>query len=130
MVLYQIHLDFPQIAKLSNGRTSQNRVSSMAYEQVALSETLVEGQGIEVIWQGNVIAVFRHGGVLYAIDGICMHQGGPLARGKLCQGTIECPWHGWTYDLKTGNNTATCQPMLSSYRVREQAGKIEIDFGT
>ena len=101
----------------------------MAFEQVAQSESLEEGQGIEVVWQGNIIAIFRHGGKLFAVDGVCMHQGGPLARGKLCQGTIECPWHGWTYDLTTGNNATTCQPMLRTYAVREQAGKIEVDFG-
>ncbi|MFM8571179.1 MAG: Rieske (2Fe-2S) protein [Pirellula sp.] len=101
----------------------------MTFQPVADSDSLVEGQGIEVIWQGNIIAVFRQGGSLYALDGTCMHQGGPLARGKLCQGTIQCPWHGWTYELATGNNTVTSQSMLKTYPVREQAGKIEIDLG-
>lgn len=99
----------------------------MAYQKLADSDSLAEGQGIEVIWQGTILAVFRHGGKLYAIDGICMHQGGPLSRGKLCEGKIQCPWHGWTYDLQTGNNAATCQPMLKTYPVRESEGKIEID---
>jgi nitrite reductase/ring-hydroxylating ferredoxin subunit len=101
----------------------------MAFHEVATSDSLAEGQGIEVVWQGNIIAVFRHSGELYALDGICMHQGGPLARGKLCEGKVQCPWHGWTYDLKSGNNAVTCQSMLRTYRVRELAGKIEIDLG-
>jgi len=101
----------------------------MAFRSVASSDSLVEGQGIEVIWDGNVIAVFRHQGLLYALDGVCMHQGGPLAKGKLCEGKIQCPWHGWTYDLQTGNNVATCQSMLRTYRVREEDGKIEVDLG-
>ncbi|MFN6138688.1 MAG: Rieske (2Fe-2S) protein [Planctomycetota bacterium] len=101
----------------------------MAFRCVASSDSLVEGQGIEVIWDGNVIAVFRHRGLLYALDGVCMHQGGPLAKGKLCEGKIQCPWHGWTYDLQTGNNATTCQAMLRTYRVREEDGKIEVDLG-
>ncbi|MCY3004834.1 MAG: Rieske (2Fe-2S) protein [Planctomycetota bacterium] len=100
----------------------------MAFQEVATSEALVEGQGIEIVWHGNIIALFRYSGGIYALDGICMHQGGPLAKGKLADGTIECPWHGWRYDLITGNNSATCQSMLRSYPVREQDGKIEIDF--
>ncbi len=100
----------------------------MGFHQVADSDSLVEGRGIEVVWQGNIIAVFRHSGGLYAIDGLCAHQGGPLARGKLCEGKVECPWHGWTYDLISGANAATCQPMLRTYPVREQDGKIEIDL--
>ena len=101
----------------------------MAFHEVATSDSLAEGQGIEVVWQGNIIAVFRHSGELYALDGICMHQGGPLARGKLCEGKVQCPWHGWTYDLKSGDNAVTCQSMLKTYPVRELAGKIEIDLG-
>ncbi|MFN5917551.1 MAG: Rieske (2Fe-2S) protein, partial [Planctomycetota bacterium] len=51
------------------------------------------------------------------------------AKGKLCEGKIQCPWHGWTYDLQTGNNATTCQAMLRTYRVREEDGKIEVDLG-
>ena len=47
----------------------------MAWQYVADSESLEEGAGIEVLWEGNIIAVFRHEGVLYAVDGLCMHQG-------------------------------------------------------
>jgi len=100
----------------------------MAWQYVADSESLEEGAGIEVLWEGNIIAVFRHEGMLYAVDGLCMHQGGPLARGKLANGTIQCPWHGWMYDLKTGNNAVTCQRMLRTYQIQEGEGKIEIDF--
>lgn len=100
----------------------------MAWLEVLDSQALKEGAGIEVLHQDNVIAVFRHEGGLYAMDGLCMHQGGPLARGKLANGTIQCPWHGWMYELKTGNNAATCQRMLRTYPVREIDGKIEIDL--
>jgi nitrite reductase (NADH) small subunit len=102
----------------------------MAWLEVLDSHALEEGAGIEVLHQGNVIAVFRHEGRLYAIDGLCMHQGGPLARGKLANGTIQCPWHGWMYELETGNNAATCQRMLRTYPIREIAGRIAIDLET
>lgn len=102
----------------------------MAWLEVLDSQALKEGEGSEVLHHGNVIAVFRHEGRLYAVDGLCMHQGGPLARGKLANGTIQCPWHGWMYELATGNNAVTCQRMLRIYPVREIDGKIEIDLET
>ena len=47
-------------------------------------------------------AVFNVEGVLSALDGICPHQGGPLAAG-LVEGTcVTCPWHGWQFDVRTG----------------------------
>ncbi|MFO0014874.1 MAG: Rieske (2Fe-2S) protein [Planctomycetota bacterium] len=102
----------------------------MAWREVLNSQDVAEGQGIEVLHQGNIIAVFRHRGDLYAIDGLCMHQGGPLARGKVADGTIQCPWHGWMYALATGKNAVTGQPMLRCYPVQEIDGKIAIDLGT
>jgi nitrite reductase/ring-hydroxylating ferredoxin subunit len=100
----------------------------MAWHTVGNSGEVREGDGTEVLWEGNIIAIFRHEGQLYALDGLCMHQGGPLAKGKLANGTVQCPWHGWMYELKNGNNAVTCQRMLRTYPIQESDGKIEIDF--
>jgi len=100
----------------------------MVWKRICASHELVEGKAIEVVFQGEVIAVYRHDHVLYAIDGICMHQGGPLARGRLMNGTVVCPWHGWQYELATGNHAPTCKPMLKTYQIQELDGEIEIDL--
>ena len=102
----------------------------MAWQVVCNSQDLSEGQSVEVVFRGDVIAVFRHEHVLFAIDGICMHQGGPLARGRLENGTIICPWHGWQYELATGNHAPTRKPMLNTYKIQESDGVIEIDLPT
>ena len=100
----------------------------MAWQTVCESNDLDEGQSVEVVFRGDVIAVYRHCNELYAVDGICMHQGGPLARGRLANGTVTCPWHGWQYELATGNHAPTCKPMLKTYKIQESDGKIEIDL--
>ena len=100
----------------------------MVWKKVCSSQNLEEGQSFEVVHRGDVIAIFRHGGLLYAIDGSCVHQGGPLAKGRLVDGTVVCPWHGWQYDLSTGNHSPTCKPMLRTYEIHESDGIIEIDL--
>ncbi|MBU6172680.1 MAG: Rieske (2Fe-2S) protein [Planctomycetes bacterium] len=100
----------------------------MPWKKVCDSQKLMEGEAIELLADGGVIAIFRHQGELFAIDGICMHQGGPLARGKLMDGTVTCPWHGWQYELRTGCNAVTCKPMLKTYEIQESDGIIEIDL--
>ncbi len=100
----------------------------MTWHRVCTSQDLAEGQSVEIVFLGEVIAVYRHQDVLYAIDGICMHQGGPLARGRVVDGTVICPWHGWQYDLATGNHAPTCKPMLKTYKISESDGIIEIDL--
>jgi len=102
----------------------------MAWTKVCESHQLPEGQSMEMVFQGEVIALYRHSGILYAIDGICMHQGGPLARGRVFDGTVVCPWHGWQYELATGNHAPTCKPMLKTYKIQESDRGIEVDLPT
>tara|TARA_Y100000385_G_scaffold196736_1_gene203744 strand:- start:59 stop:412 length:354 start_codon:yes stop_codon:yes gene_type:complete len=96
---------------------------------VNLSEPLVDGQATEVMIKERVIAVFRYEGELFAMDGMCAHQGGPVAEGDVQHGCVTCPWHGWQYELKTGIQTINRQPLQETFQVRENSehvGKIEI----
>ncbi len=74
----------------------------------------------------RVIALFRSEGQLFAMDGMCAHQGGPIAEGQLQHGCVTCPWHGWQYELATGIQTINRQPLQETFEVREIDGKIEL----
>lgn len=70
------------------------------------------GTGLECIVGPRIIALFHVAGAYYALDGICPHQGGPLARGLVQGTTVTCPWHGWQFCVTTGahrNSPAICQ---------------------
>ncbi|MEX0725431.1 MAG: Rieske 2Fe-2S domain-containing protein [Planctomycetaceae bacterium] len=69
----------------------------------SLAELPVE-TGKEVVAENRVVALFRVGESVYALDGICLHAGGPLAKGKVSGNVVTCPWHGWQYDVTSGEN--------------------------
>ncbi|MCA9150635.1 MAG: Rieske 2Fe-2S domain-containing protein [Planctomycetales bacterium] len=72
-------------------------------------------RGLEVIVAGRVVALFRVDGEVFALDGVCPHQGGALGKGQVCNGIVTCPWHGWQFDVKSGENQITrsiCQPRI------------------
>ena len=48
------------------------------------------------------LALYNVHGEFYATDNFCPHKGAPLASGKLCDHVIECDWHGWEFDVRTG----------------------------
>jgi len=48
------------------------------------------------------IAIVRHASGVSAVTNICAHQGGPLGEGKVVDGCITCPWHGWQYRPQDG----------------------------
>ncbi len=64
------------------------------------------------------IAVYRHDNKLYAIHNVCKHQGGPLGEGKILDGCITCPWHGYQYLPHNGQSPPPFKEKVSTYDVR------------
>lgn len=56
---------------------------------------LVEAGGVRIV-------LVRVGDAVYACADACAHQGGPLSQGRLSGTRLACPWHGWQYDVRTG----------------------------
>ncbi len=100
----------------------------MTWLQVCDVSELSDEGGSEHLVEGRVVALFRQGDQVVAIDGMCAHQGGPLAQGRLNGNCLTCPWHGWQYDVQTGCNLLTGKRMLDTFAVeiREQAIWIEM----
>lgn len=72
------------------------------YVKLARVSELPPGSAREVEHDGRIYALFHVDGVISAIDGLCAHQGGPLADGELTGTVVTCPWHGWRFDVRTG----------------------------
>lgn len=86
------------------------------------------GQGIEVAVGGRVIALFNVDGEFFALDGVCPHQGGPLGNGVLNGMIVTCPWHGWQFDVRTGQHQISaniCQPSLP---VQVKQGNVQVQL--
>ena len=66
------------------------------------SAELSPGKGTVVELNGAKIAIFNVDGTFYAMDDTCTHAGGPLSEGELDGTVVTCPWHGATFDIKTG----------------------------
>lgn len=73
------------------------------FVKVAEVDELPPGERILVEVNGEFVAVFNVGGEFYAIADICTHDDGPLADGELYDHVIECPRHGATFDIRTGD---------------------------
>lgn len=76
--------------------------------------------------RGVEVAVFRLPDGFCAIDNSCPHAGGSLAEGLVEGDAVECPWHGWSFDLRTGAcRTVRTQP-ARTWPLRERDGMLEI----
>jgi nitrite reductase/ring-hydroxylating ferredoxin subunit/DMSO/TMAO reductase YedYZ heme-binding membrane subunit len=73
------------------------------------------------------IAVFRHDGKISAVTNVCAHQRGPLGEGKIIDGCITCPWHGWEYRPHDGQSPPPFKERIATYRVRVAAGRVLVN---
>lgn len=89
---------------------------------------IAEGAGVVVpLGDGVSAAVFRDGGRLSAISNLCAHQNGPLGEGRVIDGCVTCPWHGYQYRLTDGCAPAPFNEKLATYRLRLAGGHVWLD---
>lgn len=94
----------------------------------AVSNAPVDGRGLTVVLpDGERVAVFRDGARLGAMSNLCAHQNGPLGEGRILDGCVTCPWHGFQYRLEDGCAPPPFTEKLATYRLRIRNGIIELD---
>ena len=93
------------------------------------AEDLPPGSSKVVQVKEHMVAIFNVDGRLHAIDNTCPHQGGPLGEGYLeDNAVISCPWHGWTFDVRTGVSPIDPEMRVACYAVRIESGEIIVEI--
>jgi nitrite reductase/ring-hydroxylating ferredoxin subunit len=88
---------------------------------------------------GVAVGVFRHNGAFTAFENACPHMGGPVCQGKIIarveervredktslglsfsrtQSNIVCPWHGYEFDIATGQHQGNPRLRLRPVAIR------------
>jgi len=76
----------------------------VSYVTLARVEEIPPGHTRMVQVGSCLILLVNDRGGFYALQGLCGHQNLPLAGGKVWQGVLDCPWHHFQYDIRTGEN--------------------------
>jgi nitrite reductase/ring-hydroxylating ferredoxin subunit len=72
------------------------------------------------------IALAHCDGGFYATQHACLHLQGPLGEGVLEGCVLTCPWHGWQYDVRTGENEFDRAIQLQTYDVEVADGEVRV----
>jgi len=76
---------------------------------------------------GERIAVFRSGGKIAAVSNVCRHQGGPLGEGKVVDGCITCPWHGFQYRMEDGQSPPPFTEKIATFKTKVEKGMVYVN---
>ena len=90
-------------------------------------EEIAENRAKVVILAGENIAIFKYDGKLSAVHNVCKHQNGPLGEGKIVDGCITCPWHGYQYLPENGQSPPPFTEKVKTYDVRVDGGTVYVN---
>ena len=82
---------------------------------------IASGTAKLVAVEGKELAIFNVDGTFHAIDNECPHRGGPLAEGEIEGCIVTCPWHGWQFDVTSGES------ITDDLKVERYDAKVEGD---
>jgi len=90
------------------------------------SDQIPDGER-KIIQVGDLsIGVFHHQGQWYALRNSCLHRGGPVCTGTLEGSMITCPWHGYRYEITTGQFLDDPSAKLATYHVEIHEGEVHL----
>lgn len=105
----------------------ESTVTELGWVDVGAADTFPANEGRRRVVNGAVLAVFRVGERLFALDDACTHGRASLSEGFVENGCVECPLHQALFNLETGAAmTAPATKGVRTYRVRVRDGRVEI----
>ena len=101
----------------------------MTEVRAAALADLTPERPVSVELAGTRVALVRIGEEVFALDDACGHQGGPLGEGILKGKRLACPWHGWMYDVRSGQCIFPQRGgPVPSYPVRIAGGEVWVQL--
>lgn len=94
---------------------------------VCALDDIEDGRARLVTVAGERVAVFRDGDRLAALSNVCQHQNGPLGEGRVVDGCVTCPWHGYQYRLEDGRSPEPFTESVPTFAVQLVDGRVRLD---
>jgi nitrite reductase (NADH) small subunit len=93
-----------------------------------IAEAPPPGEVAEAEAEGVAVCLINLGGELSALDNWCPHRRGPLGQGWLERDCVVCPWHSWTFHVKTGEAEFPPNEKVEVFPLRVEDDDVLIDI--
>jgi nitrite reductase/ring-hydroxylating ferredoxin subunit/Fe-S cluster biogenesis protein NfuA len=99
---------------------------SAGWTDVAALDELQDGALEPRNVDGRDVLLYRHGDAVSCLDNACAHMGMPLDGGQVENGTLRCPYHGFVYQLDTGECLTVPEVQLAVHAVRVVGKRVSV----
>jgi nitrite reductase/ring-hydroxylating ferredoxin subunit/DMSO/TMAO reductase YedYZ heme-binding membrane subunit len=98
-----------------------------AFVEVCSVDEIPEKRARVFLLSGERVAVFKYDNQVSAISNVCRHQNGPLGEGRIIDGCVTCPWHGFQYLPDAGASPPPFTEKVPTFRVEVRGEKVFVD---
>ncbi len=97
----------------------------MTWIRLAKVADIPEDEGLEIQLGTQELALFKEGENVFCLENSCPHRGAALAEGRIQDGEVICPWHGWRFSLSNGacSSLPTSEP-AACFETRIENGEV------
>ena len=94
---------------------------------IGRTEDIPPGRGATIkLKDGSEVAVVNRGGNFHAMENFCPHKGYPLADSEVDGNAIECRFHGWKFDVRTGECLTKKRCGIEVYEIEVENGRLKL----
>ena len=97
------------------------------FQKACALSVISENRAKVVTFGGERIAIFKYDNKISAISNVCKHQNGPLGEGKIVDGCVTCPWHGYQYLPHNGTSPPPFTEKVATFDVKIVNGDVWIN---
>lgn len=103
------------------------KVSDEGFVEVCAVSEIENNRAKIVTLSGERVAVFKYDDKVSALSNVCQHQNGPLGEGKIIDGCVTCPWHGFQYLPDTGASPPPFTEKVPTFNVKVVDGRVLVN---
>ncbi len=124
ITVFTLHLAAAFSEKPADKELSSRNAPDEGFVDACGVADIRENRARIVCLSGERVAIFKYDGKISAVSNGCQHQNGPLGEGKIVNGCITCPWHGYQYNPDTGASPPPFVEKVPTFNVRVKRGRV------
>jgi nitrite reductase/ring-hydroxylating ferredoxin subunit len=125
VLVFGLHLAAAHRERKLDSATGAERTAE--FVKVCSVNAIPNNRAVIASLSGERVAVFKYDGKVSAVSNVCRHQNGPLGEGKIIDGCITCPWHGYQYLPDTGASPPPFTETVPTFRVKIIGDHVFVD---
>jgi nitrite reductase/ring-hydroxylating ferredoxin subunit len=109
-----------------NPDASASAAPAQEWQELCSLEEIPDGDILARLLGGHDLVVYRNGPQVSCLPNYCPHRGWPFDGGRVRDGVLECPFHGYEFRLDTGECLTSPSLSLDTYPIRIRDGRVDV----